>query len=197
MKKLFLILAISIGATGIYNMNAQGHKGDKEMPGQELGIPYDTIKKAIIYTEVVNAPGTDKNKLYDRAMNALHKMYVQADDKIVIKDKENGKIELNGFTQFKQTAKDGTVITGEKIRYRLTILIKDGRYKYEFSDFRIDFTTNKKDMEVYYRGGDQNTDMKKEQGKEKLEWMNTEIKKLIAQLKDGMSKDDVKTKEDW
>jgi len=197
MKKLFLVLAVTIGVSGIYKMNAQGHKGEKSSPGQELGIPYDTVKKAIVYTEVVNAPGTDKNKLYDRAMNALHKMYVQADDKIITKDKENGKIELNGYTQFHQTLKDGTVLTGDKIRYRLTILIKDGRYKYEFNDFRIDFGTNKKDMEVYYRGGDQNTDMKKEQGKDKLEWMNTEIKKLIAQLKDGMSKDDVKTKEDW
>jgi hypothetical protein len=94
------------------------------------------------YTEVVKLDSTlSKNELYNRAKFLITDMYKSAKDVIQLDDKENGIILVKGlFEQYWQSSALG----GNNVRvyHKLTLYLKDGRYKYEISDFVVDYSVS-------------------------------------------------------
>ena len=158
-------------------------------------VPYDTTKKKIIYTEVVQVQGADKGKLYDRAMVTLNDVYKNLAGKLTVKDKEKGQIVLNGYTKYTYTDKSGNeIVDPTPIKYKLVISFKDGKYKYEFYDFHIDRGGYPLPFEKYY---DNDPVVAKDHPKEKLDFVDKDIRAIIAKLKEGLSQDKAEKKSDW
>lgn len=160
-------------------------------------MPFDTTKKKVIYTEVVSVPGTNKDKLQDRALTTLRSIYKEADKKIVTNDKGEGKLVLNGYTKIILKDPKTGLMTPDPafVKYKLQIDFKDGKYRYTFYDFNIDKGGYPFPIERW-------VDPKFEKPKndrvdEKVEFVNNDIRNIIAKLKEGMKQDKVQTKSDW
>jgi len=183
MKKLFLLFAL-ISCAAIQTVSAQT-------------VPYDSVKKQIIYTEVVQVPNTDKAKLFERATHVLGTMYNEVEKKYETKDATGGTMMLKCTTRVMLMDPKTKVLVQDKefIKYKLSISFKDGKYKYDFYDFHIDKGGYKYPLEKMYLN-DQ-TVTKEMRAPEKLAVVDKDIKEMIAKLKEGMKADKVTTKEDW
>ncbi|MCX6352344.1 MAG: DUF4468 domain-containing protein [Bacteroidetes bacterium] len=184
MKKTSLLLSFIL-----ISLAAFSQKKDEEKPT----MPYDAEKKIYTYSEVVQLPGTNKDKLYERGIKAIHAMYKQADNKIILNDKENGQLQLKCTTQviLKVGSQD---VMFNKIIYKLNLGFKDGKYKYDFVEFHIDEGGFKKSMEKWNMPTQHNPS---DRLPEKMEFVDKDIRKLIGMLKENMSSDKVQVKEDW
>jgi hypothetical protein len=91
------------------------------------------------YFEVIKLDSTaNKLELYNRAKFLITDIYKSAKDVIQLDDKENGIIIVKGlFKQYWQSS----ILGGESINiyHTLTLSAKDGRYKYEITDFIVDY----------------------------------------------------------
>lgn len=160
-------------------------------------LPYDSVQKKLIYTEVVQVPGADAAKLYDRAMAGLNILYKDLATKLTTNDKTNGKVVLKHFDQLMlKDPKTGVLYQSDLVKFNITIMMKEGRYKFEITNFTIDRGI-KFPIEKYITKDDPYYDYKKERADEKLACLNKDILAILVTLKDSMSKDVTKTKEDW
>jgi hypothetical protein len=190
MKKLSLLLAIFLA---VFCKVASAQVTAKD-------LPYDAEQKKIIYSEVVQTPDMTKDKLYDRAIRTLTEMYKYAGDKMAVKDKENGKIVLNGFVRVLYKEKNGMTTTDPQlIKYKMTLLFKEGKYKYEITDFIMDragVALHIERLREHNVPGDKTYD-KEFRLQEKLDFIAQDIDKNIKKLKAGMASDKVEEKKDW
>ncbi|MDZ4806788.1 MAG: DUF4468 domain-containing protein [Bacteroidota bacterium] len=119
---------LTIFATFLLTVNANAQK---ETPN----LPIDTITKMITYTEVVNVDTSlSKQELYSRAREWFAKVYNSSQNVIQMDDKESGKIVGKALTQVYHKALGSNYPSGY-INYTISIYLKDGRYKYEISNF--------------------------------------------------------------
>lgn len=107
---------------------------------QKITPPIDSITHKITYQGVVQITG-NKGVLYDKGLNWLAIAFKSSNDVIQIKDKENGKIVGKW------------VIQPDEIRLGLvsatiTLLFKDGRYKYIITDLKYEGTNEFKAWEL-------------------------------------------------
>ncbi|RYD74962.1 MAG: DUF4468 domain-containing protein [Sphingobacteriales bacterium] len=159
-------------------------------------VPYDTVKKQIIYTEVVQVPNTDKGKLFDRAIRTLDVIYNEASKKMDTKDRDGGNLMMKCTTRVMLMDPKTKMLVADKdfIKYKLSISFKDGKYKYDFYDFHID----KGYKYTLEKMMDENpAAWKANRTQEKLEYLDKDIKANIEKLKEGLKSDKVVTKEDW
>ena len=92
----------------------------------------DTI---ISYSAVVKVDSNLKaTELYTRARAWLAESYRDSKAVLEVEDKENGQLIGKGSMKYAATYFYGSNIGGI-IRYHIKIFVKDGRYKYEFSNF--------------------------------------------------------------
>jgi len=121
MKIVFLILFIGISIT----------YGQKETPN----LPIDSQTNKISYSEVVNVDSlSKKQELYSRAREWFARAFKSSTNVIQMEDKENGKIVGKALMQVYHKALGSNYPSG-CINYTVSIYLKDGRYKYQFSDF--------------------------------------------------------------
>ena len=101
---------------------------------ESLILPIDSITNKITYSGVVKIDSVNKQELYSRAREWFAKAYKNSSKVIQMEDKESGKIvgkamiEVYGSTL-------GIRNEGGNINYTISIYIKEGRYKYEVTDF--------------------------------------------------------------
>ena len=113
MKHLFFALFISLSLVG---------EAQKNEP--------------ISYTEVVTIDSVSKDELYIRARNWVNDAFRSAKDVIQISDKETGELAGKGLLYARGELKWlATYPFKGMINFSFKILLKDGKYKYEFSDF--------------------------------------------------------------
>lgn len=125
MKKAFLVLLSTLILNGMYAQD------------KLLGIlPLKDGK--VTYTNVIQVDSFSKDELYKRAKRWFIDTYKSGKDVIQLDDKENGEIVGKGF--FEETWMV-TFYAGQNVNVWQTIKIhmKDGRYKYEISDFRMKY----------------------------------------------------------
>lgn len=96
-------------------------------------LPLDDEKKHAFIMEVVDAPGSTKAELFDRALVWINKFYPNPTMVIQSKDMETG--EITGKAQFKINGKDkkGVETFDGIVGYNFTLSFKDGKFKYEIS----------------------------------------------------------------
>jgi hypothetical protein len=98
-------------------------------------LPFDPTTGKLVYTEVVQVPGASQAELYARAKLWFANTFKSAKDVVQAEDKEAGIIQGTGF-------QDITVVSmglpvREKLWYTIKIAIKEGRYKYDITNFRV------------------------------------------------------------
>lgn len=120
MKKLFILLGVAVMAH--LSLSAQ----TPELP---------IVDGRINYTAVITVDNIlSKSDLYTRARQWFAKTYKSASSVIQMEDRESGTIVGKALMQVHHKAMGGLVESGH-ISYTLSVYVKDGRYKYEITDF--------------------------------------------------------------
>ena len=132
MKKIILIFVIVSLFSGIL----KAKKPQVTLPERD-GV--------VIYTEVVEVDGVTKGDLFARGMEWVAKNYVSANHVVQFKDKEAGTIV--GKANLRVYIKNPIKFNFGVVKYTVSLYLKDGKYKYEFTDFYHDGTTSE-----YYGG---------------------------------------------
>lgn len=106
--------------------------------GQNTTDSIFPLKEGVVnYTEVVKIDSTTKNELYINAKKWIANNYKSANDVIQLDDKEAGEIIAKGYFEMK-FVKSGLMMEYVyiKIYHTIKITMKDGKYKYEVTDFK-------------------------------------------------------------
>jgi hypothetical protein len=100
---------------------------------------YDSTKNELTYSEVVQSPNTNVKELYSNIYEWFAKTYNSANNVIQLNDKENGKIIGKGGFTIIPIHQWGNIKTPQTffVNYTLTVQIKDGRFKYDFSNITV------------------------------------------------------------
>jgi len=97
---------------------------------KDFVLPKDEAGK-VVYTEVVQVDGVLKDELFDRAYSWVLK---NANRELQTQDKANGIVIGSGHTPtltVVQVVRHNAGI----VKYSISVAVKDGRYKYDFSHF--------------------------------------------------------------
>lgn len=90
---------------------------------------------ALTYTKVVQVDNISKGELYNRAKLWFATAYNSASDVLQMDDKEAGQIIGKAIIKYNPAFTRGSGQTKGKINYTIKVFVKDGRYKYEITDF--------------------------------------------------------------
>lgn len=160
-------------------------------------LPIDSTTHLITYSEVVNENGS-KDELYSRAREWFAKTYNSAQNVIQMDDKD--KIVGKALMQVYHKAFGKDHISGY-INYTISIYFKDGKYKYEITNF---YHTGEYIGDGYtvpdFGSSESMINSKKKIYQKTFTYYLSQLDKnvniLIAGLKQGMSKKS-STAKDW
>jgi hypothetical protein len=128
MKKLNRLIALII-LTFLSVSIAFGQK-------ESLTLPVDSATNKITYSDVVHVDSfSSKLELFSRAKEWFTKTYKSSTSVIQMEDREDGKIIGKGLLKVYMTTILGSKLESGYINYTISIYTKDGRYKYEITDF--------------------------------------------------------------
>ncbi len=120
-------------------------------------------QEKLTYSEVIELPGKSKDQLYDQAKQWFIETYKDASEVIQNDDKAGGTIMGKALLSYNSNIYVGSAGTKGVIRYTIQISFKDGKYKYELTNFihegaTFDFGTITTDDECPYKikGGTKN-----------------------------------------
>lgn len=98
-----------------------------------LGV-LPTLNGRIYYSGVDSVGGVVKDDLFNRAKNYLSTMFPNFKDVVKLDDKDLGKITIRGLFNTKPKG-NGIIVTYIDFMATTTIMVKDGKYRFEISDF--------------------------------------------------------------
>lgn len=150
--------------------------------GQEKLLDILPIENgSVTYTGIVQVDSASKNNLYFRAKKWFVDYYKSAKDVIQLDDKDNGEITGKGFFKISYYTRE------PYINHTISILVKDGRFKYIITDFSYsDNQDDKFTIEHFPNGW---------AGKKKLfTTIDDEIKTIITSIEKFMKR---KNNDDW
>lgn len=108
----------------------------KGMPIAVYSVPVDSITKKITYEGVVEVKGLAAGDLYHRFADWFKSYYKNPTE--VIRENDSTSFRIVGKPRFRLTNppdKEGTRTDGGTEQYTITVIAKDGRFKYELTDF--------------------------------------------------------------
>lgn len=124
MRNLIITAILSIAAINSFSQDTI----NRVFPGENGKVKY---------TEVVKIDSVSKQILYARAKQYFVENYNSANAVIQLQDETNGEIIGKGFFEESIKYRTGAYATG-KIHHTVKISVKDGRYKYEVYDIRVE-----------------------------------------------------------
>lgn len=95
-------------------------------------------QEPLSYSEVVQVNDVLKNELFNRAKLWFATTYNSANDVLQIENKEEGELIGKAILKYEPNILSGSEQLKGNIRYTIKIYVKDGRYKYEITDFTHD-----------------------------------------------------------
>lgn len=129
MKKInFLIILISVLSFHVF--------AQKKAPVAAVQVPVDSITNLITYEGVTEAPNVKADVLYKRALSWFKTYYKNPTE--VIRENDSLKFKIVGKPRFKinnPPDKEGTKTDGGLVQYTITVAAKNGRFKYEITEF--------------------------------------------------------------
>lgn len=165
---------------------------------QNLQMPIDPVTQMIVYSDVVDETGLNRDTIYNRAMRWFKSFYKNPLDAIKKADPEARTIE--GGYRFtiqkpdpaakKQPA--GMVGAG-MVNYKIIVMCKDGRFKYEIKNINWQQASAypiEKWMDVKAAGYDPNYSGY-------LKQTDAYMKDLIKSLERAIETDPIKKNDDW
>jgi hypothetical protein len=156
-------------------------------------MPIDEETKIVSYKGVVELSGVSKDELYARAYHFFKSYYKNPSQVIQTADAAGGKIE--GKAQFAtyKTLKNGVKAQADMIKYSISIMVKDGKYKYEITKINIQ-SASYKPIETYFS----ETDPLRDEHWETLTQADDVFNTLVGLIKEAMEKPSTSAKkEDW
>jgi len=94
-----------------------------------------TGQEPLKYTEVIQMENIPKNELYNRTHHWFTTQFKSSKDVIQIDNKEEGEIVGKGNFKYIPKVLSGSEQIFGDIVFTVKVFLKDGRYKYEFTDF--------------------------------------------------------------
>jgi len=133
MKKIKnLLLFSALILFSVSNAFGQQEKFNKKVTPK---LPIDNLTNKITYSEVVYVDSlANKEELFSRAREWFAKAYKSSTNVIQMEDKESGKIVGKALMKVYHKTLGSNYPSGY-INYTISIYLKDGRYKYEVTDF--------------------------------------------------------------
>jgi len=90
----------------------------------------------LIYTEVVKVDSSiKKEELFSRARSWFNSSFNKSQNVLNIQDKESGELSGTAIIRYVPNVYVGSSVTTGKISYVISVKVKDGRYKYQVTDF--------------------------------------------------------------
>lgn len=163
-------------------------------------------QEPLTYTEVVHVDSVSKNDLYNRAKFWFATAYNSANDVLQIDNKEEGEIIGKAIMIYNPNVFSGSEQTKGSINYTIKIFVKEGRYKYEITDFIHDPYGNqygKSSMGLITTDKECPNPKPMAKGWSNKVWddIKTQIENkmtsLIANLKEGMNKTTETKNDNW
>lgn len=173
----------------------------------DYSLPIDSASGKIIYTEVVAVDSTlSKEALFTLAKIWLTKTFRTAGFEIQMEDKEEGV--LIGKTEIPLSYKTALAGTHEmqSVLFIFSIYFKDGRYKYEITDFIYQsgasplvssFAPDISFENIYFGINSGFYKFKKKLSTNFSTQLDRKIKKIISDFKASMAKKDPYVDSDW
>lgn len=129
MKRISILLTLCV----LFGAVAMAQK-QKEPVVVIPDLPMDMETGLYSYNKVVEVHGINKDELYKRALNWANSYYKNPGDVIREKDPQSGKLVIKARYRINnEPDKKGVVTQAGDVMYTLTMLFKDGRYKYEIT----------------------------------------------------------------
>ncbi|MDO7849195.1 DUF4468 domain-containing protein [Hymenobacter sp. M29] len=100
-----------------------------------LKFPLDADTHRITYAEVVPVEGASQAELYARAKLWFASTFKSAKDVVQAEDKEAGVLQGKGWQDI--YIKSMGIPSASKLWYTVKLAVKDGRYRYEVTEFEI------------------------------------------------------------
>jgi hypothetical protein len=163
-------------------------------------------QEPLTYTEVVQVDSVSKTELYNRAKLWFATVYNSANDVLQMDNKESGEIVGKAILKYNPTVFSGSEQTKGNIKYTIKVFVKDGRYKYEITDFIHDPYGNqygKSSMGLITTEKECPTPKPMAKAWSNKVWddiknqIDSNMKSLIVSLKGDMSKKSESKKSDW
>ncbi len=161
----------------------------------------------LTYTEVIPVDSISKNELYNSAKLWFTTVYNSAKDVLQMDNKDEGQIIGKAIIRYYPKVFVGSETTKGNINYIIKVFVKDGRYKYEITDFvhHPDAGGSGRNSGNF---GLITTDNEYPNAKSAQNWYNkvwSDIKNqieqnilpLIVSLKEGMNKPSETKKDNW
>lgn len=138
--KRSLLLFISLFIC-LVNMDAQSLFKTSGTPENIAKLPIDSLSGKVNYNGVVKAQGISKSGLYEKAKQWIAMKSTDNNPySIKMDEKEKGRIITNGNFLLPSTDKNKYVVS-----FQLNILLKEGKFKYEMTDFVVLYSTETKE----------------------------------------------------
>ena len=163
-------------------------------------------QESLTYTGVVQVDSVSKNELYNRLKLWFAIAYNSANDVLQIDNKEEGEIIGKAILKYNPNVLSGSEQTKGSIKYTIKIFVKEGRYKYEITDFIHDPYGNqygKSSMGLITTDKECPNPKPMAKGWSNKVWDDIKIQiennmiLLIASLKERMAKTTESKKDDW
>lgn len=152
-------------------------------------LPIDKTTNKITYTEVVSVDSVSKDILYQRAKIWMVNYF--KNENFSIQNLEEGKLVKTASFAVSYDIGKGYIAT-EQDNFNISIIVKDGKYKYEFTDFVADYGFQKSPCEEGFKHKEKN----KQLYQDTVDAFYKEVQLLISKLKENMNQD-IKIKDDW
>lgn len=121
-------------------------KGDNSVNTIPTDFPLNEKTNKISYEGVIEIEGLTKDEIYKRAKEWMIEYYKSKS--LITDNKERGKISQNGsFTKLFKKDNNKKNMEANEFIYYITILIKEGKFKYVLTDFNIEAKNEKIAME--------------------------------------------------
>jgi hypothetical protein len=161
-------------------------------------MPVDEVTKLITFTEVIDAPGMNKDTLYNRGLRwfkSYFKNPLQA-----IKNADAAAHQIDGGYKFVIKRPDPAVKKDPKpmvdagtVNYKMKLLFKDGKFKYEVTNFawaQTSYYPIERWMDTEAKNYDPNFALY-------LQQTEKYVKDMIDSLANFIETEPVKKKDDW
>ena len=157
-------------------------------------LPVDNSTNKITYEYVVEVPATSAEELYQRALQWFRSNYKNPSE--VIRENDSVQKKIVGKPRFRISNppnKDGTKTDAGVVQYTITISARDGRFKFELTDFNWKQVSNypcerwyDKDLPSYSKAYD-----------EYIRQTDNNIQSVIGSLKNAMTNEKASKKDNW
>ena len=189
-----ICLAAIFAVLVCFTAEAQKKKQDVTPPPPPQ-LPMDDITHKITYEEVVDASGKSAQEIYQKIL-AWFRMYYKNPGE-VIRENDSTKFSVLGKPRFKISNppdKEGTKSDAGVVQYTITVAAKDGRFKYELTDFNWKGNSYYACEKWYDNALPSYTPAMNEY----LMQLDNNAKSIIADLKNSVTNEKpVKNKDDW